>query len=325
MTNESTNQKGKGKAAIWVGVIVVVVAAVVIVSLTSFPPKDENVQGAIGAAEKYRAEQISDADVTVNETDIQRMLQDDKILALLEDKELMNAIAEADNETFRAIAALGPNMALALKEEAPEVLKMMQLMEPAELDAFRKAIPAYIDEVKLSPIDDSKLLMGIIRKANTVAFKAMMESPAAFFDAVRTADQDNLAAMKDAVPAHVFEALETIKADTYNLIKNMDERSFKAARDARPAHILAIREAAATSFDAFCDARPATVLALRDATRTKLEALRRFEPAHMASLQKASTVLMSTLQKVDPMFAQALAANPDFKKEMLQRANINYE
>jgi len=117
MANETKSKSGSGKAKIWIGIIIVVVAAVVIVSsLTKFPPEGDDVQGAIGAADKYRAEQITDADVTLNETEIQKLLQDDKILALLEDKELMNAIAKADNETFQAILIFGPELAYAMME-----------------------------------------------------------------------------------------------------------------------------------------------------------------------------------------------------------------
>ena len=325
MTNETKAHSGKGKGKIWFGVIIVVIAAVVIVSITSFPPEDENIQGAIGAADKYRAEQISDADVTLNETEIQKLLQDDQILALLENKELMNAISKADNEIFQAITIFGPDLALAMKEEAAGVLEMMSNATPAEFEAMRNSIPAFIDGVNYSPIDDGKRLMGIIREAKTSTFKALVDAPDVMFKALRTGSRENaLNACQDASPA-VIDAITAVKNETYKAFSEVSEKAFKAMSDAHPADLQTLKNMATPTFKAFVDAKAETMLALRGIKFDLLEARRDAIPAQLAALQKANPVLMVSLQKVNPMFAQALAANPEFKKEMLQRANVNFE
>ncbi len=55
------------KTGVWVGIAAIAVIGVVaVVYFSQWPPSDEDVTGAIGAAERYRAEQITDADVILD-------------------------------------------------------------------------------------------------------------------------------------------------------------------------------------------------------------------------------------------------------------------
>jgi hypothetical protein len=64
-----------------------IVAAVVIAYVAFFlpSPNDEDLQGAIGAAKQYRADQISDADVVLQDPEIQQLLQSDFFYKLATD------------------------------------------------------------------------------------------------------------------------------------------------------------------------------------------------------------------------------------------------
>lgn len=84
--------KGRGKLFIFGGVLIAAVA-IVIIAMTSYPPSEDDVSGTIGAAKKYRAEQISEADVLLDNPEMQELLQNDEILALLQDEEFRRMIA----------------------------------------------------------------------------------------------------------------------------------------------------------------------------------------------------------------------------------------
>jgi hypothetical protein len=81
---------------------IAVVAIFVAASYFGFPPNEEDVQGTIGKADKYRAEQITADDVELNNPEIQAMLQDDKIIKMLQDEHFMQALADVNlRKAFR--------------------------------------------------------------------------------------------------------------------------------------------------------------------------------------------------------------------------------
>jgi hypothetical protein len=86
------SKKGRGKLFVFGGILIAVVA-IVIIAVTSYPPSEDDVSGTIGAAKKYRAEQIKEADVLLDNPEMQELLQNDEILALLQDEEFRKMIA----------------------------------------------------------------------------------------------------------------------------------------------------------------------------------------------------------------------------------------
>ncbi|HHI03723.1 MAG TPA: hypothetical protein ENL22_09410, partial [candidate division Zixibacteria bacterium] len=210
MANETKGMRGSGRTKIWFIVIAVMVVAIVVVSLTDFPPEGEDVKGAIGAADKYRADQISDEDVVLNETDIQRLLQDDKILALIENKELMNALAEADNALFQAISDFGFDMAMAMSLEAPEALEALRNFRPASMEALRNFRPA---------------TMEALRNFRPAELEALRNFRPATMEALRY------------FRPQVMEALRNFKPAELEALRNFRPATMEALRNARPAFI----------------------------------------------------------------------------------------
>jgi len=91
--------KGSGKIFVYGGVLVVV-AIIVVFAITGFPPSKDDTAGAIGAAKKYRAEQINESDVLLEHPELQELLQNDKVLALLQDDEFRRMISSDDFGKF---------------------------------------------------------------------------------------------------------------------------------------------------------------------------------------------------------------------------------
>jgi len=89
MAEESKSLLATGKAKMFFGVTLLVGILVGYFAAGYIPPEGE-VAGTIGGvkkAEKYRAEQISDKDVLLQDPEIQKLLQNDKFLALISNQE----------------------------------------------------------------------------------------------------------------------------------------------------------------------------------------------------------------------------------------------
>jgi hypothetical protein len=85
-----------------------IVAALAIGSYAMFgwpPVKNEDTSGAIGAAKKYQSEQIADADVVLQDADIQALLQTDFFYQMV------------TNEDFRRLVADGTVAKLAMMDD----------------------------------------------------------------------------------------------------------------------------------------------------------------------------------------------------------------
>ena len=86
MSFTSNQSNGIGKAG-WtiIGSLAIVALIAGVYYYGAFPSSADST-GAIGAAKKYQAEQMTDADVKLDNPELQALLQDDKVLAILEDK-----------------------------------------------------------------------------------------------------------------------------------------------------------------------------------------------------------------------------------------------
>ncbi|MDZ4724361.1 MAG: hypothetical protein SGI97_10740, partial [candidate division Zixibacteria bacterium] len=99
MSQSSMSKKGSNSTKFLLGAIGIVVVAVVAISFTGWPPFQGDASGTIGAAKKYQAEQITNADVSLDSPEIQAILQNDQVQALLKDENFRKAIA---SEQFRS-------------------------------------------------------------------------------------------------------------------------------------------------------------------------------------------------------------------------------
>lgn len=157
---EDVNNRAKRGMSMKMIVGAVVLLAVIIVgwSIIDFPPKDDNVQGTIGMAEKYRTDQVTAADVKLDSPEMQALLQNDKIQALLKspdfrkatkDEHFLQALGQisfrkaASDEAIAAVLtdqqvlalSAGPGFAVIVQKdllrsmENPEIVKTLTSVE----------------------------------------------------------------------------------------------------------------------------------------------------------------------------------------------------
>jgi hypothetical protein len=81
-----------------------------VVWYTGFPPSTGHTEGAIGAAQRYRTEQIKQSDVKVSNPDLQAFMQTDAFDRLIKDKQ---AVAALMNPAFQQLFALDGGHALS--------------------------------------------------------------------------------------------------------------------------------------------------------------------------------------------------------------------
>ena len=93
----------KRKTQFIIGAGALVLTLAVVFALSNYPPTDDTVTGTMGAAEgiagveqaqRYRAAQVSDADVSLQNPEIQMLLQNDEVLDLLQDPDFQAAIQD---------------------------------------------------------------------------------------------------------------------------------------------------------------------------------------------------------------------------------------
>jgi len=104
--------KVMAKKVLW-SVMGAAAAVLIVLKIAGYPPKSEGTEGTIGAAQRYQAQQISDADVKVTDAGLQKFMQSDAFHTLLNDKAARQALANKDVQK----ALSDPNIRLALADE----------------------------------------------------------------------------------------------------------------------------------------------------------------------------------------------------------------
>jgi hypothetical protein len=103
-----------GKKGVIFGGIIIVAIAIAIVAYVSYPPNEEDMQGTIGASDRYRAEQMTDESVILDDPDVQKLLQDDQFLALLENEDFKKMM---EDQSFAKIVG------------SPEFVNLIQIAD----------------------------------------------------------------------------------------------------------------------------------------------------------------------------------------------------
>jgi hypothetical protein len=75
------------------GVGLLAALAIVYFAFEGYPPSNEGMEGAIGVAKRYRAEQINTEDVLLQDPEVQALLQSDTFYKLITDKEFQESVA----------------------------------------------------------------------------------------------------------------------------------------------------------------------------------------------------------------------------------------
>jgi len=153
----------KGKHLL-IGIVVLAVVAAIVISIDdSFPP--EYARGTIGvadtvvsgveAASRYRTEQITASDVQLGNTEVQKLLQNDAFIALIQDPKFARAI-EAFKDLEKALEDDARNKAIQGPDGGPneatqglstlKALEDQKLMEAIQNGRSRAAL--WDDDVK---------------------------------------------------------------------------------------------------------------------------------------------------------------------------------
>ena len=135
MSNSQQRPKKFGKAGIVIIGAAVIVFALVISNYIGYPPSEDDATGAIGAAKKYQAEQITDADVNLDNPELQALLQDDKVLEILENEEFQRALR---NEHFRAVLADEALRGIIATEEFSRIMNQEHFRKSMESADFAR-------------------------------------------------------------------------------------------------------------------------------------------------------------------------------------------
>jgi hypothetical protein len=86
-----------------------VAAVIAFVSLDGYPPQDQESVGAIGAAKRYRSEQITESDVQLQDAEAVALLQSDEFQKLIQDESFQKAARDQNwkammaNDRFRRV------------------------------------------------------------------------------------------------------------------------------------------------------------------------------------------------------------------------------
>lgn len=108
MTDKRSKPLG-GKPGIFIGGILLVAAVIAFVSLDGYPPADGDSVGAIGAAKRYRSEQITESDVQLQDEELVALLQSDEMQRLIKDESFQKAVKDQnwaalmENDYFRRV------------------------------------------------------------------------------------------------------------------------------------------------------------------------------------------------------------------------------
>jgi len=142
MAEESKSLLATGKAKMFFGITLLVGILVGYFAAGVYPPPEDDLTGTIGGvkkAERYRAEQMTEAAVQLDSPEIQKLLQNDKFQKLVENKQFEEIVK---NPAFQAELLKSADFQAALLKSADfqaELLKsadfQAEFMKSADFQA----------------------------------------------------------------------------------------------------------------------------------------------------------------------------------------------
>jgi hypothetical protein len=124
------------KKVLW-SVMGAAAAVLIVLRMAGYPPASEGTEGTIGAAQRYQAQQISDADVKLTDAQLQAFMQSDAFHALISDKAARQALANKDLQ--KALANDGLRQVLA-SDDLRQALANDALRQALASDELRQAL-----------------------------------------------------------------------------------------------------------------------------------------------------------------------------------------
>lgn len=195
------------KTTFILGAVAIAACLILVASLTGFPPDRADTVGTIGAtdgaatggeiegveaADRYRTDQIDEADVTLDDPEIQELLQNDEVLKVVNDptfqRTMQNDLARAtltgDNAFSRALQRSSQNPDLARALARTQVGDLDRSMSATEIATFARST---FDSPELQAKVQSNPDLARALKANADLARAINDS-AELSRAVATSD-----------------------------------------------------------------------------------------------------------------------------------------
>jgi hypothetical protein len=154
MTDKRSKPFG-GKLGIFLGGILLVAAVIAFVSLDGYPPADGDSVGAIGAAKRYRSEQITESDVQLTDEEMVALLQSDEMQKLIRDESFQKAVRDQnwaalmENDYFRRIFLDEQFMRLMVDGNMATRLRQAEYLSLQPEDAYRVFL-AQLEEAEVN-------------------------------------------------------------------------------------------------------------------------------------------------------------------------------
>jgi len=138
---EPSDRRGIGRRTGWlIGAGVAVVAIVLIVAFTYQSPSEDSARGTIGGAEKaskYRAGQIAEADVILENPEFQQLLQNDQVQDLIRSPEFQQLMSDP---TFVELLHDAAFVELMSDEKFIELMSDPKMAELMSTDRYKVAV-----------------------------------------------------------------------------------------------------------------------------------------------------------------------------------------
>lgn len=234
----------KGKHLL-IGIVVLAVAAAIVVSLSdTFPP--EHARGTIGvadtvvsgveAASRYRTEQMNADDVQLGDTEVQKLLQNDAFITLIQNPNFARAI-EAFNDLEKALDDEVKNKAIGGPDGGPNkavadgdllgALEDQKLMEAIQDGESRKAL--FDDDVKR--LVESELWAAMVKDQNVRDYIGSVAGA----DGDRPRDNDFKAGEDGKTPSdNEFKGLQDGDIASDNEFKALQDGDIASDNEFRP-------------------------------------------------------------------------------------------
>ena len=130
--------KKQSQKALLIGGAVVVVALIVYFAAISPWPAERQATGTIGGvekAEKYQADQLSEENVKLSDSELQDLLQNDEFTRLISDKNAMDFLRSLDAKQLDALKALDAQRTLF--EVKAQYIEAFSAYHEARLNVMR--------------------------------------------------------------------------------------------------------------------------------------------------------------------------------------------
>ena len=177
----------------------VAAGALIIMRVAGFPPVENGTEATIGAAQRYQAQQVSNADVKVQDAQLQAFLQTDAFhklstdkaaLAALRNKDFQRALTDssvrvalANGDIQVALARYGATAATAAKLEASAATALTRALQSSQALQVALSSPAVAQAIAYSSLAQVLASSDAVVLSQAEAVNVVLSATAAGWDA----------------------------------------------------------------------------------------------------------------------------------------------